>query len=620
MFALSRFTRAQGAKVGLAAAVAASSIIMCGPAVAAPAPAALAVAAPAELATSVQLSAPAPTPALPLALPPAKPLACNHGPAPLQLVDATSGSALDVYEGEGNHTLTLAPSGSGFYGVDDFRVNGLVPGDCGMLTTSVINGGPRSGILRAFLQPVILTSPSGSAAAQQWFSEVELSTGYGVWPGLAPTPVIDLQAGGPLMVPPPDFPTNLPPSVAAQLGNLGYFMQVGCMAINEVAHFPFIIDFPYSPSKQNAEVVNADAVANHLSGGNINDVDDPAMAFQVFYYVNDDPDDQCDPPNLKVGVSSANANDQTGQVSWLVTVLNAGPGIALGTKVYLIVDGYNPQDWADGVNPPAGTSIVCNLNGGPAALSDPATGKCPAGQTKYFTDPARPDKQLIIWDLGAAVAPGAVIPPLTVSVPMAEVDSDGDVCVTAYVDSVDQPWRVPYGQLVDAHGSTRDFTAINSILAGTAPATFGTVRGSAGGYTIAAAWANYPGALLYDYAMHHWTPREPWRFDAGQLNNDDVNSDTDAWDYNGWVPRAKVPPTVPPTTPPPVPPTVAPHIPSVPVPDDVAPWVDKAWPVTPAGASRMVWSPLSKSGVSGLMLLLGAGLALGGRRLAASRR
>jgi len=225
-------------------------------------------------------------------------------------------------------------------------------------------------------------------------------------------------------------------------------------------------------------------------------------------------------PNAKVAVSTAKqVTPGTDLVTWTVTAANLADaktgGPAIGSYTYLIVDGYHPEQWANNYAPPSGTSLVCNLNGNPDST-------CAKGSLKYFTDPARPDKQLIIWDT-RTILPGQQ-KVLTISVPASELDSDGDVCVTAYLDAVNARYTLPTAAK-DSHGNTRDFNLINAILAGRARPTFGGVT-----------WAAYPAAKFYDYALHHWTPRETWRWDAGQLNNDNVSKDVDQWDYNGWAP------------------------------------------------------------------------------------
>jgi len=225
----------------------------------------------------------------------------------------------------------------------------------------------------------------------------------------------------------------------------------------------------------------------------------------------------CDPAlhrnigaKLKVSVSTY-TETADGIATWLVDAKNAGVDTAKNTHVYLIVDGYHPEEWAQYVTAPTGTSIICNVDGTPVAANP-----CPAGSSNYFTDPKRPDKQLMIWSLGN-LAPSAVATSIRINIPTKEIDSDGDVCVTGYITSPDDLYQIPYSIPIDAYGRTRNFTLPT-------PPTF-----------------NFSGlfsdAGLYDYALHHWTPIDPTKFDAGLRNNNLVDADNDGWDYNGWVPQ-----------------------------------------------------------------------------------
>jgi len=192
----------------------------------------------------------------------------------------------------------------------------------------------------------------------------------------------------------------------------------------------------------------------------------------------------------------------------------------------------------------------------------------------------------VYWEVGH-LEPGQV-ETLVISIPAADVTWDGDICVTAVISSP---------------GTT--YFAGNPFTANWTAAQIAILNGPAfdGGKQIAAhsdidddllkvsklysnddlvsanAQLRFLGLATLptlDNPTYHLQQNNSYINQGRRFDRINVDADTDQWDYYGW--RA-----------------------------------------TPAGASRAT-RPLSKTGVSGLIVLVAAGLGMAGRQLAGSRR
>ena len=333
----------------------------------------------------------------------------------------------------------------------------------------------------------------------------------------------------------------------------GRLIDQQCVLQGQTTQVGVTYDFPYDPSNPN-------------SGGNTPFTDIPSVNFQLYLKMDEAAGNSvC--PNLQVAVSKAMPDAAAQQVSWTVQAQNAAKvatiagtttplpaadqPTASNTNVYLIIDGRNPDDWYSGV----AAKVCMKVTDTNCLVRNPATGK------PYFTDINHSDKQLLIWHIGD-LGPGQVAPTLKITIPTAEWDSDGDVCVTAYIDSPDDPYVFPAAsnQVNLTPGGAPALKATGAALkslTGKAlyPPTATTFSWAANspsivsGYSIAdlctliapnrsaSLSANGPvGCALpsYDWAKHHHTD-DPLSYDAGIRNNGLLASDTDAWDYNGWI-------------------------------------------------------------------------------------